>query len=440
MTFKYFPHTQFDIDSMLKVINKSSLIDLFSDIPTSIRYKGNYQLEEPLSESQLCHYFKNVDVKHLKSFTGFGAYEHERPSIIDALSSRQEFLTSYTPYQPEVSQGTLQYIFEFQSLMCELTGMDVSNASMYDGSTATAEAMMMIVAHTNRQIILIDEGLFPHVIQVLKTYARYRDVKLISVSNINGIINRDEIKNINLDEVAGIILAYPNKFGIIDSFEDISSLVHEAGGQVIAYANPTMLAVIKSPADLNADIVCGEAQSLGLPVSFGGPYLGYLTAKQHLLRKMPGRICGMTNDVNDKRGYVLTLQAREQHIRRDKANSNICSNQSLLALQATIYLATLGKTGLVEVATNAMKACRYLVDKLIKTKLFFLTYDQPYGFEVCLSYVKDAYQLHKRLLNVGYLAGQPLNEHELVFYTSEMKSKQDIDDFVMAIEEISDER
>jgi glycine dehydrogenase subunit 1 len=434
--FKYIPLTPSNEEAMLKKIGVSSINDLLIDIPSSIRLTKPYHLPPRLSESQIRAHLKSLQGRVLQVFRGFGAYEHERPSIIDAIASRQEFLTSYTPYQPEVAQGTLQYIFEFQSMMTMLTGMDVSNASMYDGSTALAEASMMAVNHTSIRRIVVASPLFPHVLEVLQTYSKYRDVEIVVIPHDQGIIHRQALKDALAKPTAAIIVSNPNAYGVIDAYHDVSALAHQHKALVIAYTDAFALARVASPREQGADIACGEAQSLGIPLSYGGPFLGYLTTTNELLRRMPGRICGLTKDNRGQRGFVLTLQTREQHIRREKANSNICSNQSLLALQATIYLATLGKQGFVEAFNNSVKATHYLADQLIQSKLFTLTFPKPYAYEVTLTYSKNAHRLEEALIKKGYLSGQVIDDHTMVFYASEMKTKVLLDTFIHVIKEV----
>jgi glycine dehydrogenase subunit 1 len=434
--FKYFPLTEQNKVDMLKIINVKSVDDLLLDVPNSIRLRKTYNLLPRLSESQIRTHLKSMQATVLTSFRGFGIYEHERPSIIDAIASRQEFLTSYTPYQPEVAQGTLQYIFEWQSMMVNLTEMDVSNASLYDGPTALAEAMMMAVSATNIKRIIVASPLLPQVEKVLVTYAYHREVELVFIPHVNGLIDINKVLDAQDIPFAAVIIAYPNRFGLIEYGEKIIAKAKEKQSLVISYGDPFALARLKSPRSIGVDIACGEAQSLGLNPSFGGPFIGYLTTTQTLLRKMPGRICGYTTDNRGQRSFVLTLQTREQHIRREKANSNICSNQSLLALQATIYLSTLGKVGLVAAFDQATKVTHYLKDQLLATQLFTVTYPGSFAYEVTLTTKFNAFSLEKKLLEKGYLLGQPLDHHTIVFYGSETKTKEDIDAFVLAIKEV----
>lgn len=428
--FKYLPHTPDDVREMLDAMHLSSLDDLLVSIDRKLRIAKPYNLLPPLSESQLRDHMSGSGGAILRSFRGFGAYEHERPAIIDALAGRQEFLTSYTPYQPEIAQGTLQYIFEYQSMMTELTGMDVSNASMYDGPTALAEAMMMCVQQTGTGKILVDPYLLPQVKEVIDTYSHFREVELIVLPGQGGVIDRQKLAGLSEERYAALIISYPNRYGIIDLFDDLGRFIHEKNGLLIAYADPLYLSIYKNPRSMGADIVCGEAQSLGIPLSYGGPYLGYLTTTSAFIRRMPGRICGMTNDVDGKRAFVLTLQTREQHIRREKANSNICSNQSLMALQVTIFLSSMGSQGLSEMAVNCLKAAHYLKDELLKTGLFTDEYaGKVHTGEFTLSYKGDAAELNRALLRKGYMGGAVLDDHQIVFYASDLKTKDDLDAF-----------
>jgi glycine dehydrogenase subunit 1 len=434
--FKYLPLTLSDQQEMLSVIRAKRIDDLLGDVPPSIRLNKPYNILPRLSESQLRKHLKANQGQVLQSFRGFGVYEHERPSIIDAISSRQEFLTSYTPYQPEVAQGTLQYIFEWQSMITQLTGMDVSNASMYDGPTSLSEAMMMAVAATGIKRVLVASPLLPHVESVILTYAKHRDVILEIIPFKDGLINEEALNEAMNKPFAGVIFSYPNRFGLIEYFDQLSPIIKSKKALVISYNDPFALSKLKTPRELGADIVCGEAQSLGLNPSFGGPYLGYLATLNEWIRKMPGRICGYTKDNRGQRGFVLTLQTREQHIRREKANSNICSNQSLLALQATIYMSALGKQGLVEAFDRACSVTRYLVEQLIATGLFTKSYQGPYAYEVTLTSKLNTFALEKALVKKGFLFGYPLNDKQVVMYGSETKTKEDVDAFVLALKEV----
>ena len=431
---KYLPHTEQDILEMLKVTGAKGVDDLFSSIPEKLRLKKEYQIPSALSDDGLTKHMKSLANKNkeLIIFRGAGAYDHYTPSIVKALISRQEFLTSYTPYQPEVAQGTLQYIFEYQTMICELTGMDVSNASMYDGSTATAEAMFMAYAQTGMNKVLVSETVHPRIIEVIKTYARYRQIEVLTIPHTDGISDFNNIKE-NLDGTMGLIVQNPNYFGIIEDYTGYSEAVHEKGGLLIMNSEGQALSIIKSQGEYDADIACGELQSLGIPLSYGGAYIGYLATKMKYVRKMPGRICGMTTDVDGKRAFVLTLQAREQHIRRAKANSNICSNQSLLALAVTIYLSALGKQGLIKVSEESMNGAYDLYQKLLKTGKFEKVYDKPFYKEFVLKARFDVDRFDQYLIDEGILGPLHIKDNHLLFAVTERRTVEEIDTLVQKV-------
>ncbi|HEY8444571.1 MAG TPA: aminomethyl-transferring glycine dehydrogenase subunit GcvPA [Bacilli bacterium] len=435
--FKYFPHTQEDIKEMLQKIGIKNIDDLFSDIDPQLLKHSEINIPSSHSEEELRKEVKRLASKNeqLISFLGAGSYDVYTPSVCKAITSRQEFLTSYTPYQPEISQGTLQYIFEFQSMICELTGMDVSNASMYDGATATAEAMFMAVNHTRRNTIILSSTISPRVREVVETYAQFRNIKIVLLDNENYYPSILDLKHKLNNDVAAVIFSNPNFYGIIEDYQDFTQLIKDNKSLLIINSDPSTLAVLKSPREWGADIACGEAQTLGIPLSFGGPYLGYLATTNALLRKLPGRICGMTTDVDGKRAFVLTLQAREQHIRREKANSNICSNQSLMALNAVIYMSLMGKTGLENVAYRAYNNAHYLYEELLKTNLFEKTTDNDFFKEFVLRFKGDANRLNEFLLEHHYLGGLVLEDNKILFCCTEKRTKQEIDDFVRLVGE-----
>jgi len=431
---KYLPHTEQDILEMLKVTGAKSIDDLFSSIPKKLRLNKPYQIPSQLSDDDLTKHMKHLasENKELVIFRGAGAYDHYTPSIVKALISRQEFLTSYTPYQPEVAQGTLQYIFEYQTMVCELTGMEVSNASMYDGATATAEAMFMAYAQSGNDTILVSGSVNPRTIEVIKTYAHYRNINVLVIPHKDGVSDKEQIQA-NLNGTMGLIVQNPNYFGIIEDYDGFSSMVHEQGGLLIINSEGQALSLIKTPGEYDADIACGDLQSLGIPLSFGGAYIGYLATKMKYVRKMPGRICGITTDVDGKRAFVLTLQAREQHIRRAKANSNICSNQSLLALAVTIYLSTMGKNGLIQVSEESMKGAHYLYQKLLETKKFEVVYDKPFYKEFVLKANFDVERFEKDLLKDGILGPLHLGNHHLLFAVTERRTIDEINQLVQKV-------
>lgn len=434
--FKYFPHTPEDIKSMLDKIGVNKIEDLFYQINPDLVVK-DIDIPSSHSEIELRKVFKELAKKNKNyvTFVGAGSYDTINFSVINALTSRQEFLTSYTPYQPEISQGTLQYIFEYQSMICELTGMDATNASMYDGPTATAEAMFMAVSQSKKNKVLVSKTLNPNVLNVVKTYAKYRNIEIVEIEEKDYITDISDFKNKIDDEVGTVILGQPNFYGIIEDYTEFNNIIKEKGLLFIMNADPSTLAVLKTPREWGADIACGEAQSLGIPLSFGGPYLGYLATTTPLLRKLPGRICGMTKDVDGKRGFVLTLQAREQHIRREKANSNICSNQSLMALSATIYMSLLGKKGLEEVAYRAYNNSHYLEEELLKTKAFTKVNNHPFFKEFVLKFNGDINDFYKFMKSKGILPGLIIKDNFLLICATEARTKEEIDDYVRLVGE-----
>ncbi|MBO4826125.1 MAG: aminomethyl-transferring glycine dehydrogenase subunit GcvPA [Prevotella sp.] len=434
MNYKFFPHTDDDIRQMLSVAGAESLDALYADIPESIRFRGEYDLPEALSELEIRQFMQTLGMLNdqLTCFAGAGVYDHYSPSVVQNIVQRSEFLTSYTPYQAEISQGTLHYIFEFQSMMAELTGMDVANASMYDGATATAEAVMMAVAagkKVNR--VLVSETVDPKIRRVVDTYARYQGIDIQTIRQSEGTTDRAHMQQL-LDEggVAGVVVQMPNYYGIVEDFSGFADDIHNHKALFIINSVAADLAVLKTPKEWGADIAVGDGQSLGMPMSFGGPGVGYMCCTDKLIRKMPGRIVGMTRDNRGNRAFVLTLQAREQHIRRQKATSNICSNQSLMALYATIYLALMGKQGLKEAAELSYAGAHYLMDRLVASGKFRLTYNQPFFNEFCVTSDDDVDLLLRTSLEYGYLAGVKIDQHTLMLAVTEKRSKEDIDELV----------
>lgn len=443
--YKYFPHTSEDLETMLNELNISSIDELFSSVSKNVKLNKDYNLPSEMSEMEVREYLKEIgnNNQELKIFSGLGAYDHYQPAVIDAITSRQEFLTSYTPYQPEISQGTLQYIFEYQSMIQALTGLDVSNASMYDGTTSSAEACFMACNITRRKKVLISETLNPNTIEVIKTYLKFKGYEYDFVSSKNGVFDKEDFNKKMSKEYSGVIVQNPNFFGFIEDYEGISETVHSFRGILIQNSDISTLAVLKTPYENGADIACGDCQSLGIPVGFGGPYLGYLaTIKKHV-RKLPGRICGYTTDSNGKRSFVLTLQAREQHIRRNKANSNICSNQSLLALFVTVYISLMGEKGLKEVNSLSYQNSHYLYDQLIKTGKFFDHYKQPFLKEFVLETTINPDLINEALLKNDIFGGFNLAsidekyEGLINFAVTEKRSKAEIDKLIEVLEGLS---
>ena len=431
--YKYFPHTDDDLKAMLQKVGVESLDDLYAQIPESIRFKDDYKIPLGASEMEVRQAFELLGSKNkqLTCFAGMGVYDHYTPSVIPNLLSRSEFLTSYTPYQAEISQGTLHYIFEYQSMMAELTGMDISNASMYDGSTACAEAMMMAVAAGKKQNkVLVSGCMNPQTFEVLKTYALHQGIELEVLPIHDGTTSLDDVKS-RLAEggVAGVIVQQPNVYGIVEDFTGFAEACHEQKALFVMDSVAADLAVLKTPGEWGADIAVGDGQSLGIPMQFGGPYVGYMCCTEKLIRKMPGRIVGMTKDNRDQRAFVLTLQAREQHIRRQKATSNICSNQSLMALWVTVYLSLMGKQGLKEAAQLSYAGAHCLCDELLKTGRFTLAFDKPFFNEFYVKYDGDVDTLYQRFIEAGILGGVRLEEG-ILFAVTEKRTKEEIDNLV----------
>ena len=436
----YLPHTEADIRSMLDRIGVKKLEDLYSDVPAEFLKKGAYALPDALSEQEIRDYFASLEAMNarLKVFVGAGAYDHYTPAVIPYLCSRSEFLTAYTPYQCEISQGTLRYIFEYQSLMCELTGLDVSNASMYDGPTAAAEAMKMAVACTRKKTrVLLSKGLLPHVIKVVETYAKFHGVQIGYVPVMNGQTCPNCLKaELAAGDVAGVIVPSINRYGIIEDHSGFADLIHEEKGLLIEYCDPSALAVVKTPGEWGADIAVGDGQPLGLPLCYGGPYVGFMTVKKEHMRKMPGRIVGQTVDKEGRRVFVLTLQAREQHIKREKATSNICSNESLMALWVTIYLSLMGPEGLREVNHISSDGAHYLHAELLKTGLFEEVFpEKPFLKEFVLKPKQFPGQLQKRLEQAGFFAALDTEEGYLSFCVTEKRTREEIDRLVQVVKE-----
>ena len=435
MNYKYFPHTSDDLQAMMEKVGVKDLDGLYAQIPDAIRFKGDYQLPSELSEIEVRQLFESLGSqnKQLTCFAGAGVYDHYTPSIIPNLLSRSEFLTSYTPYQAEISQGTLHYIFEYQSMMTELTGMDISNASMYDGTTATAEAMMMAVAAGKKQkTVLISKTVDPKTIEVVKTYAHFQGINIEMIPEKEGVTDLSTLNYLlsTIDDVAGVIVQQPNYFGIVEDYTGFADSIHEKKALFIMNSIIADLAVLKTPAEWGADIAVGDAQSLGIPMQWGGPYVGYMCCTEKLIRKMPGRIVGRTVDNRGQRAFVLTLQAREQHIRRQKATSNICSNQSLMALWVTVYCSLMGKQGLREAAELSYSGAHYLCDKLIATGHFTLVYDKPFFNEFVVRFDGDANILRQFLLKNDIFGGVMVAEDQIMFAVTEKRTKEEIDRMV----------
>ena len=412
----------------------NSLDDLYADVPEQIRFRGEYDLPEPMSETEIRSLFEKLGEKNrrLTVFAGAGCYDHYTPAVVPNIISRSEFLTSYTPYQAEISQGTLHYIFEYQSMMAELTGMDVSNASMYDGSTATAEAAIMALASTKKtDTVLVSASVDPKVLNVVKTYAHFHGFNVELIAENNGATDKEQMDaRLEKGGVAGVIVQQPNYHGIVEDFSGFADSCHAHKSLFIVNSVPADLALLKTPGEWGADVAVGDGQSLGIPMAFGGPSVGYMCCTEKLMRKMPGRIVGKTVDNRGQRVFVLTLQAREQHIRRQKATSNICSNESLMALFVTIYMSVMGKEGVKEAAQMSYNGAHYLHDALIATGLFSDKYERPFFNEFCVKYNGDVDRLQQRFIENGILGGVKVDADTLMFAVTEKRTKEEIDKLV----------
>lgn len=436
--FKYFPQTTEDIQEMLQVIGVSSIEDLYADVPDSVRLKGDYDMPEAMSEVEVRKYFGHLakDNRELTCFAGAGVYDHYIPSVIPQIVERSEYLTSYTPYQAEISQGTLHYIFEYQTMMARLTDMEVSNASMYDGATATAEAAMMACAIGHHaETILVSATIDPKVRKVLDTYAHFHGMVVKEIPQNEGVTDFSQMEDaLYQGGVAGVIVQQPNYYGIVEDLSGVADTCHANKALLIINSIAADLALLKTPGEWGADIAVGEAQSLGLPMAWGGPYLGYMCTTEKYMRKMPGRIVGQTVDGKGQRVFVLTLQAREQHIRRQRATSNICSNESLMALWVTIYMALMGKLGLREAAQTGCDGAHYLHDQLLETGHFTDTFKgKEYLNEFCVRYDGDLDALQAKWLEAGFLGGVKIDEHTLMLAVTEQRSKEEIDALVALV-------
>lgn len=412
----------------------NSLDDLYADVPEQIRFRGEYDLPEPMSETEIRSLFEKLGEKNrrLTVFAGAGCYDHYTPAVVPNIISRSEFLTSYTPYQAEISQGTLHYIFEYQSMMAELTGMDVSNASMYDGSTATAEAAIMALASTKKtDTVLVSASVDPKVLNVVKTYAHFHGFNVELIAENNGATDKEQMDaRLEKGGVAGVIVQQPNYHGIVEDFSGFADSCHAHKSLFIVNSVAADLALLKTPGEWGADVAVGDGQSLGIPMAFGGPSVGYMCCTEKLMRKMPGRIVGKTVDNRGQRVFVLTLQAREQHIRRQKATSNICSNESLMALFVTIYMSVMGKEGVKEAAQMSYDGAHYLHDALIATGLFSDKYERPFFNEFCVKYNGNVDRLQQRFIENGILGGVKVDADTLMFAVTEKRTKEEIDKLV----------
>ena len=439
-SFSYFPHTEDDIRQMLDRVGVQSLDDLYSDVPAGFVYKGEYDLPDALSEQEVRDWFETLASRNtrLKVFAGAGAYDHYTPAVVPYILSRSEFLTAYTPYQCEISQGTLRYIFEYQSMICALTGMDVSNASMYDGPTAAAEAMRMAVASARKKnTVLLSSTLLPNVVKTVETYAKYYGTHIGFIEAEDGQTSLESLrKAMESGDVAGAIVPGINRFGIVEDLTGFADVLHAGKALFVEYCDPSALAVLRTPAEWGADVAVGDGQSLGIPLCFGGPYVGFMACTRDHMRKLPGRIVGETVDGQGRRAFVLTLQAREQHIRREKATSNICSNESLMALFVTVYLSLMGPEGMKEVNSKSYAGAHLLHDELLKTGKFEEVFDKPFLKEFVLKPLVDVRALQARLCEGGFFGALGTEEGYVSFCVTEKRTRAEIDALVGLVKEL----
>jgi len=443
---RYIPNSPEERQEMLEEIGLSSAEDLFRSIPAEVQLNRKLDVTEPLAENEVIGFMENLAEQNTASrktsFLGAGVYSHFSPTVVDHLIQRSEFFTSYTPYQPEVTQGTLQYIFEFQTLVCQLTGMDVANASMYDGSTSMAEAFLMAQRVTRRDKVLVAETVHPEYLQVAKTYTQHGDLELdtIGFEENSGRVLAGDLEKLD-KETAALVIQSPNFFGCIEELNDLADKAHKVGALLIVVVTEAIsFGLLKSPGDCGADIVVAEGQSFGVPMSFGGPHVGLFACKQKYVRNMPGRLAGVAYDKDGNRGFVLTLATREQHIRREKATSNICTNQGLIALAATIYMETLGKKGLQEVAMQNAQKTAYAAKQIAGIDGFSIAFSAPKFNEFVVTAPGSAKDLLARLRNKNeIIGGIELSKYyedrpnDFLVCATETNTKEQIDDLVAAL-------
>jgi glycine dehydrogenase subunit 1 len=440
MKHRYLPMTEQDQQEMLDTVGVSHIDELFSDIPESVRFQGEYKIKKAKSETELVRELselasKNKDLRSNASFLGAGVYDHYMPIIVDHVISRSEFYTAYTPYQPEISQGELQAIFEFQTMIAELTGMDVANSSMYDGGTSLAEAAMLAAGQTKKKKVIVSKAVHPESRDVLKTYAKGQYIEVVEVPVKNGVTDLEALKAEMSDDVAAVVVQYPNFFGQVEPLKEIEPIAHTGKSMFIVSSNPLALGALTPPGKFGADIVAGDAQPFGIPTAFGGPHCGYFAVTQKLLRKVPGRLVGQTTDEQGRRGFVLTLQAREQHIRRDKATSNICSNQALNALAASVAMTALGKKGVKEMAFQNIQKANY-AKKAFAQNGIEVPFEGAIFNEFVIKLNKPIKEINAKLIQKGIIGGFDLGsvypelENHMLVAVTELRTKEEIDLFV----------
>ena len=439
---RYLPHTEEDIRKMLDAIGIKKLEDLFQTIPKEVRLSKPLNLPAPLSELDLLRHFQDLQVPMTSNFLGAGAYHHFVPAVVPNLVSRSEFYTAYTPYQPEISQGTLQAIFEYQTLMCQLTGMEVSNASLYDGASSLAEAVLMANRITRKKKVFLSQAIHPEYRRVIQTYIDPDQHEIIPIpyKRDEGRTNEKILFDLLKEDVSAVVIQSPNFFGVIEDLQPIGERIHDLGGLIIVgFSEAIAYGMMQPPGEMGADIVAGEGQSLGIPVSYGGPYLGIFTTQEKFVRNMPGRLVGETIDLEGKRGFVLTLATREQHIRRERATSNICTNEGLCALMATVYLSCLGKEGLKELAMMNLSKTEYAKKTVSRIRGCKLNFIAPTFNEFVLQIGKEPENVLEKLKKEGMIGGLPLGkfypelDHHLLVTVTEMNKKEEIDQWAEAL-------
>ncbi|HCW7569901.1 aminomethyl-transferring glycine dehydrogenase subunit GcvPA [Staphylococcus aureus] len=448
MSHRYIPLTEKDKQEMLQTIGAKSIGELFGDVPSDILLNRDLNIAEGEAETTLLRRLNRIASKNITkethtSFLGAGVYDHYAPSVVDAMISRSEFYTAYTPYQPEISQGELQAIFEFQTLICELTDMDVANSSMYDGMTSYAEACILAFSQTKKNKIVVSKGLHYQALQVLHTYAKTRKEFEVVEIDLDGTVT--DLKKLEAavdDETAAVAVQYPNFYGSIEDLEKIHSFIEDKKALFIVYANPLALGLLTPPGSFGADIVVGDTQPFGIPAQFGGPHCGYFATTKKLMRKVPGRLVGQTQDDEGNRGFVLTLQAREQHIRRDKATSNICSNQALNALASSIAMSALGKQGIYDIAVQNIEHANYAKQQFIKKG--FEVLDGTSFNEFVVKFDKPIQQVNEELVKYNIIGGFDLGvvsddfKNHMLIAVTELRTKDEIDTFVEKAGELND--
>lgn len=448
MSHRYIPLTEKDKQEMLQTIGAKSIGELFGDVPSDILLNRDLNIAEGEAETTLLRRLNRIASKNITkethtSFLGAGVYDHYAPSVVDAMISRSEFYTAYTPYQPEISQGELQAIFEFQTLICELTDMDVANSSMYDGMTSFAEACILAFSQTKKNKIVVSKGLHYQALQVLHTYAKTRkEFEVVEIDLDGTVTDLKKLKAAVDDETAAVAVQYPNFYGSIEDLEKIQSFIEDKKALFIVYANPLALGLLTPPGSFGADIVVGDTQPFGIPAQFGGPHCGYFATTKKLMRKVPGRLVGQTQDDEGNRGFVLTLQAREQHIRRDKATSNICSNQALNALASSIAMSALGKQGIYDIAVQNIEHANYAKQQFIKKG--FEVLDGTSFNEFVVKFDKPIQQVNEELVKYNIIGGFDLGvvsddfKNHMLIAVTELRTKDEIDTFVEKAGELND--